>query len=103
VTAYLRDARSGHSHPLTSGLTNIGRLNDNDIVLADIEVSRHHAAIVDTRASYLLVDLRARNGVHVDGERIKTSALLADGSVIRIGGYEFVFDIRTEVPAHDRG
>jgi SARP family transcriptional regulator, regulator of embCAB operon len=98
VTAYLRDVRSGQSHPLTSGLTNIGRLADNDIALLDVEVSRHHAAIVDTRASYLLVDLRSRNGVQVDGERIKTSALLADGSVIRIGGYEFVFDIRAQEP-----
>lgn len=99
VTAYLRDARTGQSQALRSGLTNIGRLDDNDIVLADGEISRRHAAIVDTRASYLMVDLRSRNGVEVDGERIKTSALLAEGSVIRIGGYEFVFEVRPEGPA----
>ncbi|HTQ17102.1 BTAD domain-containing putative transcriptional regulator [Mycobacterium sp.] len=99
VTAYLRDARTGQSHALSSGLTNIGRLDDNDIMLADVEISRRHAAIVDTRASYLIVDLRSRNGVQVDGERIKTSALLADGSAIRIGGYEFVFDIRADGPS----
>jgi DNA-binding SARP family transcriptional activator len=100
VTAYLRDARTGQSHSLRSGLTNIGRLDDNDIVLADVEISRRHAAIVDTRASYLMVDLRSRNGVEVDGERIKTSALLAEGSVVRIGGHEFVFEIRPDGLAH---
>lgn len=96
VMAYLRDSRTGYRHALRSGLTNIGRFDDNDIVLADVEVSRHHGAIVDTRASYLMVDLRSRNGVRVDGERIKTSGLLADGSVIGIGGYEFVFEIGPE-------
>jgi DNA-binding SARP family transcriptional activator len=98
VTAHLRNARTGQSHALTSGLTNLGRADDNDIVLADMEISRHHAAIVDTRASYLIVDLRSRNGVQVDGERIKTSALLADGSLIHIGEHDFVFDIHAEGP-----
>jgi hypothetical protein len=46
--------------------------------------------------SFHPVDLRSRNGVRVDGERIKTSGLLADGSVIGIGGYEFVFEIGPE-------
>ena len=94
VTASLRDVGTGRRHHLTSGMTRIGRDDDNDIVLADREISRHHGVIVDTRASYLIVDLHSRNGIHVDGERVKTNAMLTDGALVRIGGYELAFEIR---------
>jgi DNA-binding SARP family transcriptional activator len=96
VTANLRDTSTGYSHALTSALTKIGREEDNDIVIPDVEVSRHHAAIVDTRASYLIVDTHSRNGVQVNGERIRSSATITDGSVVRIGGYEFAFEIQPQ-------
>ena len=96
VSATLVDTSTGARHPLTAGVTKIGRLADNDIVLADVDVSRHHAAIVDTRASYLIVDMHSRNGVQVDGERIKPSALLSDGSAIAIGKHRFTFQIQAQ-------
>jgi pSer/pThr/pTyr-binding forkhead associated (FHA) protein len=39
-----------------------GRLPDNDIVLNDDEVSRHHAVIVDTGSGFMIADLRSANG-----------------------------------------
>jgi SARP family transcriptional regulator, regulator of embCAB operon len=93
VSAHLVDTATGTRHPLTSGLTRIGRLDDNDIILADNDVSRHHAAIVDTRTSYLMVDMHSRNGVQVDGQRITTTAPLTDGSAIGIGTHRFTFEI----------
>jgi pSer/pThr/pTyr-binding forkhead associated (FHA) protein len=78
------------------GVTKIGRVEDNDIVLADVNVSRHHGAIVDTRASYLVVDMHQRNGIEVDGARITTTAVLGDGSVIAIGAHRFTFEIHAQ-------
>ena len=71
----------------------IGRRSDNDIVLNDDYVSRHHAVIVDTGTSFLITDLRSANGVEVQRQRIRTSANLADGDHIRIGDHEFTFEI----------
>src|SRR4051794_29508710 len=41
----------GRAYPLQAAATRIGRLDDNDIVLNDASVSRHHAVIIDTGTS----------------------------------------------------
>ena len=90
--ALLRDA-SGHEYPLVAAATRIGRLPDNDIVLDDPNVSRHHAVIIDTGTSFVVSDLRSANGVDVRGERIRASVALADGDHIRICDHEFIFEM----------
>jgi DNA-binding SARP family transcriptional activator len=92
VVAHLRDA-DGRRHPLRGAATRIGRLPDNDIVLDDVMVSRHHAMIVDTGSSFVITDLRSANGVELAGSRIRGSATLADGDRIRISDHEFAFEI----------
>ncbi|OBF55689.1 regulator [Mycobacterium sp. 852002-50816_SCH5313054-b] len=93
VLAGLRD-QTGRLHPLTGAITRIGRFTDNDVVLDDTDVSRHHAVITDTGTGFMMTDLRSTNGVEVGGQRIRGSAALADGDRIRIGGHEFTFEIR---------
>jgi SARP family transcriptional regulator, regulator of embCAB operon len=90
--AYLHDA-SGHSYPLQAVGSRIGRLSDNDIVLDNPKVSRHHAVIVDTGTSYIINDLRSSNGVRVQHQRIRSAVTLHDGDHIRIGDEEFTFRI----------
>ncbi|WP_445164049.1 ATPase/transcriptional regulator EmbR [Mycobacterium sp. Dal123C01] len=90
--AYLHEV-SGRSYPLRSAETRIGRLSDNDIILASANVSRHHAVIVDTGTSYIINDLRSSNGVHVQHERIRSAATLKDGDHVRICDHEFTFEI----------
>jgi pSer/pThr/pTyr-binding forkhead associated (FHA) protein len=90
-------AGSGHTHPLVAVATRIGRLPDNDIVLDDVNVSRHHAVIIDTGTSFVITDLRSANGVELGSERIRGTATLADGDVIRICDYEFTFEL-TQTP-----
>ncbi len=92
AVACLRDA-SGQSYPLQAAATRIGRLPDNDIVLDDANVSRQHAAIIDTGTSYVISDLRSANGVHVQHQRILSATTLNDGDQIRICNYEFTFHI----------
>lgn len=86
-------AQSGQVHPVIGAATRIGRLADNDVVLDDAEVSRHHAVVSDTGTGFVVTDLRSANGVHVQGRRIRGSAALADGDRIRICHHEFVFEI----------
>jgi DNA-binding SARP family transcriptional activator len=90
--AVLRDD-SGLCYPLAAVATGIGRLADNDIVLDDPKVSRHHAVIIDTGTSFVVNDLRSANGVEVQHHRIRGSAALADGDVIRIGGHRFTVQV----------
>jgi DNA-binding SARP family transcriptional activator len=91
--ARLRDA-SGTDFPLVAAATRIGRLPDNDIVLDDANVSRHHAVIIDTGTNFVVTDLRSANGVEVRGERIRASVTLGDGDRIRICDHEFVFEVQ---------
>jgi SARP family transcriptional regulator, regulator of embCAB operon len=93
AVARLRD-KAGRQYRLDAATTRIGRLSDNDIVLDDTDVSRHHAVIIDTGTSFVISDLRSTNGVEVQRKRIRNSATLADGDHIRIGGHEFTFEIR---------
>jgi DNA-binding SARP family transcriptional activator len=86
-------ASSGPVYPLLAAATRIGRLSDNDIVLDNPNVSRHHAVIIDTGTSFVITDLRSANGVDVGGERIRSTATLADGDRIRICDHEFTFEI----------
>jgi DNA-binding SARP family transcriptional activator len=88
----LRSA-SGRAYPLLATATRIGRLPDNDIVLDDANVSRHHAVIIDTGTSFVITDLRSANGVDVRGERIRGTATLGNGDRIRICDHEFTFEI----------
>ncbi|MCX2714479.1 BTAD domain-containing putative transcriptional regulator [Mycolicibacterium sp. J2] len=84
---------SGRVHPLAAAATRIGRLPDNDIVLDQPNVSRHHAVIIDTGTSFVITDLRSANGVEVGGQRIRGTATLNDGDRFRICEHEFVFEI----------
>lgn len=91
--AALVEKLTGTTHPLSGGVTKIGRWNNNDIALPTDEVSRYHGAIVDTGAHYLIVDMNSRNGIEVDDRRVTTSAMLADGSSVAIGTHQFTFQI----------
>lgn len=92
--ALLRDG-SGVEYPLLAAATRIGRLPDNDIVLDDANVSRHHAVVIDTGTNFVISDLRSANGVDVAGNRIRASVTLSDGDRIRICDHEFVFEMPT--------
>ncbi len=67
-----------------AGLT-IGRAADNDLVVRDERVSRHHARISGRRGTLVYADLGSTNGSEVNGHRV-TEVVLGAGDVIRIGG-----------------
>ena len=95
--AQLRDAH-GRRYPLETVTTGIGRRADNGVVLDDPKVSRYHATIIDTGASFVINDLRSANGVKVCGQRIRGSATLTDGDVITIGDGRLTFEMAPAEP-----
>ena len=93
ITSNLTD-RVGEQLPIGRRLT-IGRETACDIVLADPNVSRRHAAIEPASGGLRVVDLGSGNGVWVDGHRVDESALVA-GQQFRIGAT--VFECLAPVP-----
>ena len=62
----------------------IGRHSENDIVLKDMSVSRHHATIEVRGQKLLVFDAGSKNGTIVNGIKAK-SAELYHGDVVKIG------------------
>src|SRR5215213_1594852 len=60
----------GRTAIIGSGGATLGRSRDSDVVLDDVNVSRHHAEIRPSGASWIIVDLGSTNGVKVNGRRI---------------------------------
>ena len=73
----------------TAASISIGRARDNDIVLNDVLVSRHHARVDSTAAGRRVVDLGSRNRTLVNGVPIGETRPVSDGDRITIGGTEF--------------
>ena len=66
----------------------VGRAEDNDLVLPDPEVSRHHARLEPAGAGWRVVDVGSRNGTWVNGERASRQPL-APGDTVMFGGVQF--------------
>jgi len=82
---------AGRNFAIAPGATmRLGRALDNDLVLEDASVSRHHASISASNGSFHLKDLGSQNGTYVRGERV-SEATLADGDAIRLGDAQFTF------------
>jgi DNA-binding NtrC family response regulator len=75
---------------LEKPVVSIGTLEENDLVLRDMTVSRRHAEVEELAGRYVLRDLASTNGTFLDGVRIREGYLSA-GSIIRLGQTEMVF------------
>jgi hypothetical protein len=76
--------------PLHKTVLNIGRRQDNDIVIEDARVSRSHAQLRKVRDSYILFDLNSSGGTFVNGLRINQQTLKA-GDVISMAGVVLIY------------
>src|SRR4051794_470889 len=71
------------------GKVRVGKAPDNDLVLADDTVSRHHCEL-ERRAECIWVkDLGSTNGTRIAGSKI-SEALAPPGSILRFGEVEVV-------------
>ena len=85
----LLPARSGLPEvALSAGAVTFGRADDNDVVLLDPEVSRHHARVECTDKICTVIDLGSTNGTWVNGDEVQQSPLVP-GDELQIGGVRF--------------
>lgn len=71
--------------------TRLGRERDNDIVLLDPKISRHHARITMENGEWLLTDLGSANQTFLNGAAITGPTPLRPGDRISMGELEMVF------------
>ena len=88
----LEEAKPRQNWVLQGPVTTIGRWEDNDVVVPDRWVSRHHAEIRRQGTRYVLHDLGSKNGLFVNGTRLAEPVPLEDGDRIQIAPrYQLTF------------
>jgi hypothetical protein len=83
-------ADDGAEITLDRPVTRIGRAPDNDVVLADRAVSRHHAEVRREGDGFAVADVGSTNGTYCNGDRIE-SAPLHDGDRLQVGPLTLTF------------
>ena len=64
----------------------IGRSGENDIVINDSQVSRHHLQLIQhDDGHFTLFDFGSTNGTYVNGKRISGEVDIMHGDIVRIG------------------
>jgi adenylate cyclase len=91
------DGGQSHRIPVRDGLT-LGRSSDNDVVLRDFSVSRHHARVDEKEGEVYLVDLESTNGIRINEEFV-SSGVFTVGDLLGVGSFE----LRVEDAAADTG
>ncbi len=93
----MNGAARGAIVPLNGRLT-IGRRPENDLALADEQVSRFHATIGQDSHGFYVEDLASRAGVWVGGHRVQGRQPLTPGSHLLLGQTEILFELAPEEP-----
>lgn len=83
----------GRPIPIHDSLS-IGRAPDNQLPIADSQVSSHHARVVAQGGEYILEDQNSKNGTFLNDQRI-TVHRLQNGDRIRVGQLTLIFQSAT--------
>jgi hypothetical protein len=82
---------NGHEIGLATGEHLLGRDKSSTIALKSTTVSQQHAKIVIAAEIATVEDLGSKTGTCVSGQPVTSKVQLADGDLIRIGGFELTF------------
>ncbi len=85
-----RNETSKSGYPLNKDRITIGRDVKNDILLNDDSISREHVEVIRTADTYMIRDLKSKNGLYVNNQRVPEH-LLQEGDSITIGDLSFFF------------
>ncbi len=75
---------------LDKPVINIGRHSDNDLILDEPHVSRHHAQLRAINKRYVIFDVGSTGGVMINGKMFSQTTL-KPGDVIRIGLVNLIY------------
>jgi len=76
--------------PLNKSVITIGRMEDNDLIIKEPQISRHHAKLQADHGQFNLKDLDSTGGTSVNGILI-TQAILNHGDVISLAGIPLLY------------
>lgn len=88
----MKEGGAETSFPLTRDTYTVGRHRNNDIVISDPKVSSFHARLDRSPDSFVIVDLKSRNGSFINGRRVETG-VLKNGDELRMGPARLVFRV----------
>ena len=77
-------------YEITKSVTNIGRRDENDLIIDNLRVSRLHAQIRKIKGGFMLFDIDSTSGTKVNGHLIKQQRLI-NGDVIEIADVPIIF------------
>jgi FHA domain len=83
----------GRAEPVGAAGAVLGRSRDNDVVIDDPNVSRHHAEVRPSGGSWIVNDLGSTNGIKVNGRRVDGPQSLKRGDVIELGTSRVTFEL----------
>lgn len=105
TSAILRVQRAGGAkdYPITLSITYIGRTNDNQIVLDERTVSRHHAKLEWYSGVLYVTDLHSTHGTKLNGEDIQPGVkhVLKDTDTIGIGSFRLTVKYLSGPPSQE--
>jgi len=87
----LNDGTQQHPFEIPPGVTIIGRDSSCTLRLKSTKVSRRHMECVCENGSVRIRDLGSSNGTIVNGRKIAAPVVLQDGDVVRLGGFQLVY------------
>jgi hypothetical protein len=87
----LNQSTATRPYSLSEGSNTFGRSVENDILLPDQKVSRHHGAFIIEKTDCLVEDFNSLGGTFVNGERVDHVRLLKHDDQIKIGDLVFAF------------
>ena len=72
-------------YPLNNTTTTIGRGQDNDILIQEAVMSRHHLRITLLDNQYFVEDLNSLNGSQINGKKLTSAVPLRVNDMINVG------------------
>lgn len=92
VLCVAKGADQGKRFVFGDNRVNIGRRENNDMVLTDSGVSRLHAYIITENGNHMLYDARSLNGTYLNEVRIVKQVLHA-GDLIKVGSTLIEYEV----------
>ena len=83
----------GTRHVLETERVTIGRQSGCTITIRDTNVSREHAQLRRRPNGWTIRDLGSTNGTKLNGVRVESEQMLANGDVIMLGAIKVTFEI----------
>jgi hypothetical protein len=87
---------------LNEAMVSIGRALDNDLILEDRQVSRHHVRLRRRYGRYILEDLGSSGGTTVNGFPVR-EIVLRPGDVISLSGVDLIYAESEPMERPERG